>query len=208
MAMTTKRTPLKEYIAEEILNLTAGEKEWTLPSYQGEMIKEGKRETEGYQDSSKGLETEVSLLRRQVRELQGKAKELEEVVEEDLARWSKDKIIVKPAELTAGEYAIQLPYHPQGIPSDIEEVEKVRMRLAPNGDKKEISQEKSASDLENMKNFFEYLITKQNKALQDNMRSFLPQVLYTAWCLSKLYAHKNICEKQLVEKKIKKQHYR
>jgi hypothetical protein len=27
------------------------------------------------------------------------------------------------------------------------------------------------------------------------MRSFLPQVLYAVWCLSKLYAHKNNCKK-------------
>jgi hypothetical protein len=27
------------------------------------------------------------------------------------------------------------------------------------------------------------------------MRLFLPQVLYTAWCLSKSYSHKNICGK-------------
>jgi hypothetical protein len=32
------------------------------------------------------------------------------------------------------------------------------------------------------------------------MRSFLPQALHTVWCLSKLYAHKNTCNK-LVEKK-------
>jgi hypothetical protein len=95
--MTTRRTPLKEDITEEILNLTAGEKEWTLPSYQGEMIKKGKSETK----------TGVSVLQGQVRELQGKAKELEEAVEEDLVRWSKDKLIVKPAELTTEEYAIQ-----------------------------------------------------------------------------------------------------
>jgi hypothetical protein len=29
------------------------------------------------------------------------------------------------------------------------------------------------------------------------MRSFLPQVLYTVWCLSKSYAHKNICKNNL-----------
>jgi hypothetical protein len=27
------------------------------------------------------------------------------------------------------------------------------------------------------------------------VRSFLPQALYTVWCLSKLYAHKNNCKK-------------
>jgi hypothetical protein len=32
------------------------------------------------------------------------------------------------------------------------------------------------------------------------MFSFLPQVLYTVWCLSKLYRHKNISKKQLVGK--------
>jgi hypothetical protein len=37
------------------------------------------------------------------------------------------------------------------------------MKLAQNGDKKETSQEKSASDLEQMKIFFEYIITEQNK---------------------------------------------
>jgi chromosome segregation ATPase len=68
--MATHQTPLSEEIAEEILNLTAGEKEWTIPSYQGEMVNKGKRETESYQDTSKGLETEVSVLQRQVRELQ------------------------------------------------------------------------------------------------------------------------------------------
>jgi hypothetical protein len=176
IAMAMKRTPSNEDIREEILNLTAGEKEWTLPSYQGEMIKEGKSEAEGYQDTSKGLETEVGLLRRHVRELQGKAKELEETVEEDLARWSKDKIIVKPAELTAGEYDIKLPYHPQETPSDIEEAEEARMKLAPKGDKKETSQENSASDFKDMKIFFEYIIRKQNeeskverKAIQDSV---------------------------------------
>jgi hypothetical protein len=30
------------------------------------------------------------------------------------------------------------------------------------------------------------------------MCSLLPQMLYTVWCLSKLYAHKNNCKKQLV----------
>jgi hypothetical protein len=94
---------------------------------------------------------------------------LEEVIVEDRPKWIRDKPIEYPAELTAGEYDIKLPYHPQETPSDIEEVGNARMKLAPDGDKKEISQEKSASDLENMKNFFEYLITKQNKALQDNM---------------------------------------
>jgi hypothetical protein len=108
----------------------------------------------------------IKDLREQV---QVTAKELEEVVEKDLARWSRGKPIEKPAELTAGEYDIKLPYHPQETPSDIEDVGNARMKLAPDGDKKEISQEKSASDLENVKNFFEYLIIKQNKALQDNM---------------------------------------
>jgi hypothetical protein len=40
-------------------------------------------------------------------------------------------------------------------------------------------------------------------AICSYMRSFLPQVVYTVWCLSKLYAHKNICKKQLWEKKKK-----
>jgi transcription initiation factor TFIIIB Brf1 subunit/transcription initiation factor TFIIB len=138
--MTTKRTALKEDITEEILNLTAGEKVWTLSSYQREMIKEGKSETKCYQETTKGLRTDVSLLRRHVRELQGKAKGLEGAVEEDLARWSGDKITVKPSELTAGEHAVQLPYHPQGTPSDKEEVKQARMKLAPHEDKKETCQ--------------------------------------------------------------------
>jgi hypothetical protein len=81
---------------------------------------------------------------------------------EDKAKRISDKPIENSAELTAGEYAIKLPYHPQETPSDIEEVVKARMK-APDGDKKETSQEKSASDLEQMKIFFEYIITKQNK---------------------------------------------
>jgi hypothetical protein len=36
------------------------------------------------------------------------------------------------------------------------------------------------------------------------MRSFLPQVLYTVWCLFKLYAQENICKKQLVGEKNRK----
>jgi hypothetical protein len=35
------------------------------------------------------------------------------------------------------------------------------------------------------------------------MRSFLPQVLYTVWCLSKSHAHKNICKKICEKKKEK-----
>jgi hypothetical protein len=36
------------------------------------------------------------------------------------------------------------------------------------------------------------------------MRSFLPQVLHTVWCSSKLYAHKNNCKNNLREKEKKK----
>jgi uncharacterized protein YcbK (DUF882 family) len=71
---------LSEEIAEEILNLTAGEKEWTIPSYQGEMTNKGKRETESYKDTRKGLETEVKVLQRQVRELQRNARQDEDEI--------------------------------------------------------------------------------------------------------------------------------
>jgi hypothetical protein len=37
------------------------------------------------------------------------------------------------------------------------------------------------------------------------MWSFLPQVLYTVWCLSKLYVHKSICKKKTCEKKARAQ---
>jgi hypothetical protein len=38
------------------------------------------------------------------------------------------------------------------------------------------------------------------------MRLFLPYVLYTAWCLSKSYAHRNNCKKKkLVGKKERKE---
>jgi hypothetical protein len=36
------------------------------------------------------------------------------------------------------------------------------------------------------------------------MGSFFAQVLYTIWCLPKLYGRKNICKKQLVGKKEKR----
>jgi hypothetical protein len=36
------------------------------------------------------------------------------------------------------------------------------------------------------------------------MRSFLLQVLYMVWCLSKLYAHKNNCKKLVGKRKEKK----
>jgi uncharacterized coiled-coil DUF342 family protein len=42
------------------------------------MIKKDKSKTESYQDTSKGLETEVSLLHRQVRELQLNARQNED----------------------------------------------------------------------------------------------------------------------------------
>jgi hypothetical protein len=98
-------------------------------------------------------------------------KGLEEISEEDLARRSRDKAIKKYAELTAGEYAIQLPYHPQETLCDIEELEKLRMKVAPDGDKKETSQEKATSDLEHMKIFFEYIIRKQNERVQSRKKS-------------------------------------
>jgi hypothetical protein len=127
------------------------------------MIMEGESEMECYPDTSKGLVTEVSLLRKHVRELQGKTKELEGAVEDDLVKWSKEKLIVKPAEFTAREYAIQLPYHP-------EQAAEARMNLTPDAGKKETCQETAVSDLENMKNFFEYLITKQNQAIQVSVK--------------------------------------
>jgi predicted RNase H-like nuclease (RuvC/YqgF family) len=68
--MAMKRTPLIEEVTEEILSLTAGESNGTIPSYQGELVNKGRRETESYQDTSKELETEVSVLQRRVRELQ------------------------------------------------------------------------------------------------------------------------------------------
>jgi hypothetical protein len=37
------------------------------------------------------------------------------------------------------------------------------------------------------------------------MRSFLPQVLYTVWCLLKSYAHKNNCKEKQLVKKIEKE---
>jgi hypothetical protein len=55
----------------------------------------------------------------------------------------------------------------------LEEVRKSRMKLAqghPDGDKKESSEDTSASDFESMKNFFEYVITKQNKAFREEMK--------------------------------------
>jgi hypothetical protein len=46
------------------------------------------------------------------------------------------------------------------------------MKLAQDGDKKGTSKEKSATDFENMKNFFEYLITKQNMDNRDENKAF------------------------------------
>jgi peptidoglycan hydrolase CwlO-like protein len=108
--MAMKRTPLIEDITVEILNLTAGESKGTIPSHQGEMTNKGKRETESYQDTSKGLETEVSVLQRQVRELQRNARqnedeiknlydnirELRQVIKELIKRIPKDNDGIPP----------------------------------------------------------------------------------------------------------------
>jgi hypothetical protein len=42
--MASHRTPLSEEITEEILNLMAGEKDWAIPSKQGEI---NMRDTQG-----------------------------------------------------------------------------------------------------------------------------------------------------------------
>jgi hypothetical protein len=58
--MATKRTPLIEDITEELLSLTAGESNGMKPSYHGESVNKGRRETESYEDTSKEPEPETS----------------------------------------------------------------------------------------------------------------------------------------------------
>jgi hypothetical protein len=66
--MTTHQTPLSKEIVEEILNLTAGEKEWTVPSGRGET---NTHETmEVLKNLTREFKAEVNALRRQVIDLQ------------------------------------------------------------------------------------------------------------------------------------------
>jgi hypothetical protein len=83
--------------------------------------------------------------------------------------------------LELGLYALKrittllVPYHPPETPSGLEEVRKARMNLAqgyPDGDKKETSKEKSATDFESMKDFFEYIITIQYKEFREENKAF------------------------------------
>jgi hypothetical protein len=66
--MATHQTPLSEEIVEETLNLTAGEKEWTVPSDRGEINTNETKEV--FKNLIREFKTEVNALRRQVIGLQ------------------------------------------------------------------------------------------------------------------------------------------
>jgi DNA-binding transcriptional regulator GbsR (MarR family) len=77
------------------------------------------------------------------------------------------------AGLEARERDRSLQYHSPETTSGLEEVEKTGINLAqgnPDGDKKETSKEKSAIEYEGIKDFLEYIITKQNKTLTDKIK--------------------------------------
>jgi hypothetical protein len=58
--MATHRTSLSEEITEDILNLTAGENTWTLPSERGET------NTETLKDCTRENKAEINAMRRQL----------------------------------------------------------------------------------------------------------------------------------------------
>jgi hypothetical protein len=62
--MATRRTPLSEEITGEILNLTAGENAWTIPSEQGELNTNETQEV--LRSFTRENKAEVNALRRQI----------------------------------------------------------------------------------------------------------------------------------------------
>jgi hypothetical protein len=97
---------------------------------------------------------------------------------ENRGKWITYKRNEDAAGLTAGERDRSLQYHSPETTSGLEEVENTGINLAqgnPDGDKKETSKEKSAIEYEDIKNFLEYIIKKQNETLTNHENSIKEQ---------------------------------